>query len=36
VYIDGVHYPDLVMFPAFDNGGVQSPAGVIPFGLQSM
>jgi hypothetical protein len=31
--IDGVGYPDLVFFPATDNGGAVSTAAEMPFGL---
>jgi hypothetical protein len=32
-YIDGEHHPELVFFPATDNGGAVSNVGVIPFAL---
>ncbi|HEX2572689.1 MAG TPA: hypothetical protein VH877_24280 [Polyangia bacterium] len=33
LFIDGVRYPNLVFFPATDNGGQVSNVGTIPFGL---
>lgn len=35
LHIDGRRYPDLVFFPATDNGGAISSVAAIPFGLTS-
>jgi hypothetical protein len=32
-FIDGARYPNLVFFPATDNGGAVSPVATFPFGL---
>lgn len=35
LYINGIHYPDLVLFPAYANGGAISTVASIPFALMA-